>query len=282
MKLRYRNERNAKILSTLYEKPLDKPDWFKINDEAEEVEILVYDVIGWPWLDANMLVSQINEYKGRPLNFAINSPGGDVIDAIAILNAMKRHDAKVSVRIDSLAASSATIISMGGQEISAYKNSTFMIHNPWSIAIGNEFDMEEMRDILKQFGSQILDIYTEKATIGKRAIKSLMDGTDKRDGTWMTAKEAKEKGFIDNIIENDSQVKANLNIPIFSGIPDNIIQSNKNEPTIRDAEKALRDVGLSNKEAKAILAGGWKGRGEGQREVEQINEINDLIKSIPI
>lgn len=264
MRLSYRNNINAKILSSLYDKPLNAPNWYKINAEAsDEVEILIYDVIGWPWLDANTLVSAMNEYKGRPLNFGINSPGGDVIDAIAIYQAMKRHDAKVTVRIDSLVASSASFIALGGDEVNAYKTSTFMIHNPWSIAAGNEFMMEEMKDLLKQFGSQILDIYSEKASIGKKEIKQLMNGADKRDGTWMTASEAKEKGFIDNIIDGNSKVKARLDMPIFSGMPDGIraLGDNNNDPTIRDAERALRDAGFSRAKAKAILARSWNEAG---------------------
>jgi len=206
-----------------------------------------------------MLVNAMNKLKGKPLTFGINSPGGDVVDSIAIYQAMKRHDAKITVRIDSLAASSATIIALGGSEINAYKSSNFMIHNPWSIAVGNEFMMEEMKDVLKQFRLQITDIYSEKASVGKKDIKALMDGKDKRDGTWMTAKEAKEKGFIDNIIEGSGKVKARLNIPIFSGLPDYIKILNENdELTIRDAEKALRDVGFSQTKSKALLARGWQ------------------------
>jgi ATP-dependent protease ClpP protease subunit len=280
MNLSYRTEINAKFISSLYKKPLDKPDWFEINAESgDEVEILIYDVIGWPFIDANILVTQMNEYKGRPLNFAINSPGGDVSDGIAILNAMKRHDAKVSVRIDSMAASIATVIAMGGEEISAYKNSSFMIHHPWTIGIGNYFMMDEIRDILKQFSGQILDIYTERASIGKREINSLMDGKDKRDGTWMTAKEAKEKGFIDKVIESDSKVKANMNIPIFSGIPDEFRISDS--PTIRDAERALREAGLSENRAKAVLAGGWQSNSENQRDVDVSNkESEEMVETM--
>jgi len=287
MNLRYRNSTNAKIMSALYEKPLDKPDWFKINDSAEEVEILVYDAIGWPFLDANILVNKINEYKGRPITFGINSPGGDVIDAIAIYQAMRRHDAKITTRIDSLAASSASIIALGGENVTAYNTSTYMIHNPWSIAIGNEFAMEEMRDVLKQFGSQIVDIYSEKAKIGKREIKNLMNGDDKKDGTWMTGKEAQEKGFIDNIIEGKSGVKANFNIPIFAGVPDSILSLSDNdqsdEPNIRKVEKALRDVGgLSKSQAKVLLARGWQDAIAEDRCDADINELTELLKSINI
>jgi ATP-dependent protease ClpP protease subunit len=280
MKLSYRNQTNAKIISALYDKPLDKPEWFKVNAEAseEEVEILIYDVVGWPWMDANMLVNAMNEYKGKPLVFGINSPGGDVIDSIAIYQAMNRHDAKVTVRIDSLAASSASIIALGGEEVNAYKSSTFMIHNPWSIAIGNEFMMEEMKDVLKQYRLQITDIYSDKASIGKKEIKSLMDGKDKRDGTWMTAKDAKEKGFIDSIIEGKSKVKARMDIPIFAGIPDHIKISDSDENlTIRDAEKALHDRGFSKKRSRALLAGCQP---ENQWDAGRVNEINNLLKSI--
>ena len=279
MKLSYRNDRNARILSSLYDKPLDKPDWFKINaDIGEEVEILVYDAVGWPWLPAEMLVDKMNEYKGRPLVFGINSPGGDVIDSIAIYQAMKRHDATVRTRIDSIAASSASVIALGGEEVLAYKSSTFMVHNPWTIAIGNAYDMEEVRDILKMFGSQFLDIYLDKASIGKRAIKALMDGKEKRDGTWMEASEAKEHGFIDRIIDGESKVKARLSMPLFAGMPDDVFkQGNQKATDIRSAEKALRDVGFSQAKAKAILSRGWNGN---QRDAESIKDADGCLKSL--
>jgi len=290
MKLSYRNNTNAKIMSALYDKPLDKPEWYKVNADAsnEEVEILIYDAVGWPWCDANILVNTMNEYKGRPLLFGINCPGGDVMDSIAIYQAMKRHDAKVTVRIDSLAASSASFIALGGSEVNAYKTSTYMIHNPWSIAIGNEFMMAEMRDVLKQFGAQILDIYSDKASIGKKEIRAIMDGKDKRDGTWMTAKEAKEKGFIDNIIKEGGKVKARLDIPIFAGMPDHIkILNSNDELTIRDAERALRDARFPQAKAKAILARGWDGvapdpdnQPDNQRDAEIADSLENLISNV--
>jgi len=279
MNLSYRNHLTAVAVSSIFKKPLDRPEWFKVNAEkSDEVEILIYEPIGWPWQDANMLVSAMGEHKGRPLLFAINSPGGDVVDAIAIYQAMKRHDAKVTVRIDSLAASSASVIAMGGSEILAYKTSTFMVHNPWLVAIGNEFVLEEARDIVKHFGARILDVYADRATVGKREIKQLMNGSEKRDGTWMTARDAKEKGFIDKIIDGGENIRAGFDLSVFAGIPDEFMQSasdgwhESDDLTVRAAEKALRDVGFSQSRAKAMLAGSKQGE-----EIETLRAtIDDL------
>lgn len=278
MNLSYRNKFTANILSQLWDKPLDKKDWFKINDESDsgEVEILIYDIIGWPWIEANELVSAMNDLKGRPITFGINSPGGDVVDAVAIYQAMKRHDAKVTVRIDSLAASSASIIAMGGKDVNAYKSSMVMIHNPWLFAIGNEFVMEEARDILREYGGIIQDIYADRASIGKKQIKQLMDGDEKRDGTWMKAKIAKENGFIDNIIEGSGEkTKNDFSLSIFAGVPDEILDND--EPEIRKAEKALRDAGFSRNRAKALLAGCQNGH---QRDADKLNDLNSILQSI--
>lgn len=286
MNLSYRTKANATFMAKLWGKPLDKKDWFKINAEVgEEVEILIYDIIGWPWLDANLLVSAMAEYKGRPINFAINSPGGDLVDAIAIYQAMQRHDAKITTRIDSLAASSASVLAMGGEEVSAYKSSTFMMHNPWLMTIGNEFAHAEAIDILKQYGTILVGLYSEKAKVGKREIKSLMNGTDKRDGTWLTANEAKEKGFVDSIIEGRTgKLKNHFNLSVFAGAPG--MSGGGGDVTVREAEKILRDAGISNKRAKELLAGCLNPEpspDDGRRDVgnqAEMDEILSMIQSI--
>lgn len=281
MNLSYRNQITAAAISKIWNKPLDKTDWYKINAEAsEDVEILIYDVIGWPWMDANLFVNEIKQYKGRPITIGINSPGGDLVDAIAIFQSIKRHDAKVTVRIDSLAASSAGIIAMGGDEVTAYKTSTFMIHNPWFFTIGNEFAHEEAMEILKQFSTKSIDIYSSKASIGKRDIKLLMNGSGKRDGTWLTAYEAKEKGFIDKIIDGKNEsIKNQFDLSIFDNIQKAIdIEGNedKHEPTIRQMEQALRDVGLPLNKAKAMLAGSKPDEAD-KEEIEKLKAtINEL------
>ncbi|HLB31079.1 MAG TPA: hypothetical protein VJN91_06080, partial [Gammaproteobacteria bacterium] len=79
MKLSYRNQRNAEAVAAYWKKPLDRPDWYKIEAQAdEEAEILIFDPIGWPWTDAGEFVRALAEMKQKTITIRINSPGGDV------------------------------------------------------------------------------------------------------------------------------------------------------------------------------------------------------------
>ena len=251
MKLAYRNQINAFAISKIWNKPLDRPDWFKIQAASETPEILIYDVLGWPFNDAGNLVRAVSSMKGSPFLVRINSPGGDLIDALAIYHALKNHDAKVTVRIESLAASSASLIALAASEVQAYESSTFMMHLPWLVTVGNSYMHEESTEILQDFNESMAGLYAEKSKLGKREIKELLKGEEKRDGTWLTAKKAKEKGFVDTIL-NGKGAKASFDLSVFANVPDDLIDDD--ELNERDAERALRDAGFSRSKAKAMLA----------------------------
>lgn len=254
MKLSYRNPRNAHLIAEYYNKPLDRPDWYKIIAESdEEADILLYDYIGWPYNDAGDFVRAISELKQKKIVVRINSPGGDVWDANAIHNAIRAHPSKPITRIESLAASAASYIAIAGFEKQAYKNTMIMIHEPGAFAYGNQFDLRELADLLGQVSETMVEMYADNTNVGKRELREML-----KSETWMNAKKMKEKGFIDTILEAGKPVKAQFDLSMFANIPENIfsVQSGKNqELTIRDAEKALRDVGFSQNMAKTLLAG---------------------------
>lgn len=272
MKLSYRNERNAKAIADFWDKPLEGFKCWKIENQTDnEEELLIYDIIGWPFNDASEIVNYLRSISKKDIKVKINSPGGDVFDGMAIYSAMVDHEGLITTQIDSLAASISSVISLGGKKRVAHKNAMYMIHEPWTIALGNQYEFNEIANLLGKISNNLIDIYAENSSIGKREVKEMM-----KSETWFTAKEMKEKGFIDDIIEKDGS-KAKFDLSIFNNVPewakDNI------QLTIRDAEKALRDKGFSQKDAKALLSGRST---EGQRDVEKLNEINDLIKSIQI
>lgn len=270
MNLNYRNQRNAEATAKYWNKPLDRPDWYKINALSDdEAEIMIYDVIGWPYNDTSELIRSLNAMKAKTITVRINSPGGDVFDGTAIFNALKNHSSKVITRIEALAASIASVIAMAGKEVQAYSNTMMMIHNSWVLAIGDANLLRETADVLDKIDGNILDIYTGQAKTGKKETKAMMDAV-----TWMTAKEAKEKGFIDTILESGKAAKAQFDTSIFANCPDCLMSDDDHEPTIRDLEKALRDAGLSKNSAKTILAGGWKAlSAQDQEALEVAQEI---------
>ena len=270
MKLVYRTKAVAKAISGIYNRPLDKFDWYEIKAQADdEAEILIYDFIGWPFNDAGELVRALADMRGKKITVRINSPGGDVFDSMAIYNAFTSHDAKITTRAEALAASAASIILLAGKEVQAYQNAMLMIHEPLALVVGNQHEMREMADILAKVNENMVDIYTKQSSAGKKEVRDMLKAE-----TWLTAKEAKEKGFIDTILDGKA-MKATFDLSMFANVPDELRpDDNDKEPTIRDIEKALRDVGLSQSKAKALLSGGWRETGG---DAEQLIEIKNLL-----
>jgi len=182
MNLNYRNERNARIIAAAYNKPLEKSDYYKIeNSSDDEVDVLLYDYIGWPFNDEREFVQMLAGLKQSKIVIRINSPGGDVFSANAIYNAIKAHPSKPITRIESLAASAASYIAMAGSQKQAYKNTMLMIHEPMTGMWGNQYELRETADILEQISGQMIDMYADNTNIGKREIKEMLKAE-----TWMT------------------------------------------------------------------------------------------------
>lgn len=126
----------------------------------------------------------------------INSSGGDVFAAHTIYNLLKTHAAKIITHIDGLAASAASVIAMVGDEVIMPGNAMMMIHNPWTIAMGEARDMREMADTLDTVRETIIAAYQAKSGMDREKLINLLDAT-----TWLTAEQAKEYGLADTVTE---------------------------------------------------------------------------------
>ncbi|WP_427340642.1 head maturation protease, ClpP-related [Caloranaerobacter sp. DY30410] len=167
------------------------------------------------------------------LNVYINSPGGDVFAGQAIHSMLKRHKAHVNVYIDGLAASIASVVAMAGDKVIMPKNAMMMIHNPWTIAIGNAEDFRKLADDLDQIRESIVEAYKRKTILDEDKIKELMDNE-----TWLTAEECKEYGFADEL-EEEKEIAASINTNMLSkykNTPKEIFES-----LIKTKEKAKKN-----------------------------------------
>lgn len=130
----------------------------------------------------------------------INSPGGDVQGGVNIANALREQQASkgrtVETYIDGLAASIASVIAMAGSKVVIGDNALLMIHNPWSVAIGDSADMRKTADVLDTIRGQIINTYKWHSTLSDEAIVALMDAE-----TWMNADEAIAHGFATEKVE---------------------------------------------------------------------------------
>ena len=129
----------------------------------------------------------------------LDSPGGDVMAATQIYNMLKNYNGKVTVKIDSLAASAASVVAMAGDEILMSPLSLMLVHNPLTVAAGNVDDMQKAIDMLDEVKESIINAYELKTGLSRAKISHLMDCE-----TWLSAKKAVELHFADGILFGNS------------------------------------------------------------------------------
>ncbi len=175
---------------------------FRAAAEGKPAELLIYGPIAnESWWGDEVTPKQFKKDLDAlgdvdEISVFINSEGGDVFAGQAIHSMLKRHKAKVNVYIDGLAASAASVIAMAGDVVRMPRNAMMMIHNPWTIAIGYAADFRKIADDLDKISETIVAVYEAKTGLKQEEIKAMMDAE-----TWMTADEAKDKGFIDEVEE---------------------------------------------------------------------------------
>lgn len=182
----------------------DKPadPWYRIQNKADDdtvAQVDIYDEIDWYWgVDARTFR---NELKALPdsvetIELHINSPGGDVYEAIAIMNSLRQHKARVVTTVDGYAASSAGFIAVGASdELIVAENAEIMAHLPWAPMVGDANDMRKMADDLERIGRNIASIFAARAG---GTVEEWMDVLTAE--TWWSAQEAVDAGIADKVL----------------------------------------------------------------------------------
>ena len=137
---------------------------------------------------------ELSKVSGN-LTVWLNSPGGDVFAASQIYSMLKNHKGKVTVKIDGIAASAASVVAMAGDETLIAPTALMMIHDPSTCAMGNKADMEKAIILLDEVKESIINAYETKSHLSRNKIAKLMS-----DETWLNAKKAHEMGFVDGIL----------------------------------------------------------------------------------
>lgn len=132
----------------------------------------------------------------------INSPGGDCVAAAQIYNMLMDYKGNVTVKIDGIAASAASVIAMAGTKVLMSPVSMLMIHNPMTVAMGDAAEMEKAIDMLASVKESIINAYEIKTGMSRAKISHLMD-----DETWMDANKAVELGFADDVLSRPTLKK---------------------------------------------------------------------------
>ena len=167
--------------------------------EQERAELYLYGEIAGAqdWGDEvtpMALKEELDACGGKPLDIYINSGGGEVFAGQAIYTMLKRYPGEKTVHIDGIAASIASVIAMAGDRVIMPENAMMMIHNAWSICVGNAADMARMAGDLAKLDGVIAGVYAVKTGKPEEEIAAAMD-----EETWFTAAEALEFGLCDEI-----------------------------------------------------------------------------------
>lgn len=139
---------------------------------------------------------------GGDITVWINSPGGDCVAAAQIYNMLMEYPHNVTVKIDGIAASAASVIAMAGTKVLVSPVSMMMIHNPATIAFGDTAEMQKAIDMLSEVKESIVNAYEIKTGMSRAKISHLMDTE-----SWMNANKAVELGFADGILNHDADTE---------------------------------------------------------------------------
>jgi ATP-dependent protease ClpP protease subunit len=191
--------------------------WFKAQAQNKNAEVWINDQIGMDWWSGDgttakgfiEAVQKLGDVEN--IHLRINSPGGNVSDGLTIYNYLRNHTAKVTVTVEGIAASIASVIAMAGDEIIMGVGTTMMVHNPWTWAGGNAASFRKVADDLDVITKGLLDAYSLKTGKTHEDLQALLDGE-----TYLTAQEAVEHGFADRLdVELSAAASANMDLIKF-------------------------------------------------------------------
>ncbi len=175
-------------------------NWFNIKAQTEgnvsSADIYIFDYIGGYGVSARNFINELKQLDVKQINLYISSPGGAVFDGIAIQNSLKHHKANVTVFIDGIAASIASVVALGGDDIRIADNAYVMIHNPTLLVWGDAKEMLKGAEILNKVADGLAGDYSQKMDISIEDALALMN-----EETWWLGQEAVEAGYADSTFE---------------------------------------------------------------------------------
>jgi ATP-dependent protease ClpP protease subunit len=259
-----------------------KKSWYRMKAAAADqpAEILIYDDIGLWGVNALDFVKDLAKLGTQDVIVAISCYGGDVVEGVAIYNALRRHSGKVTTRVDSVACSMASVIFMAGEQRIMPGNTMLMTHKPWSVYVGNSDGVQQWTADMQKFNDIVSSAYRRGGdAITDEKLAELMTGDN-----WLTADTCMQLGLATEIIDpiklaaKASPMSYKLNVPdnIRAQIADPDDDTQTADPTapddpppapdpqqppaadpaalLRAAAKQIADAGLSANVASVILA----------------------------
>lgn len=178
-----------------------------VSDD-DKATLYLHGIVGsyWEGINFNDVRNALASFQGNEIEVHINSYGGDMFEGIAIKNFFSQRKETVTVIIDGLAASAASIIAMGADKILMPKDTQLMIHNPWTFAHGNAKELRKVADDLEKSQVSVEETYLKRFKGDREELKVLLD-----EETYLTADEALTLGLADGIYGEDEPEEASNN-----------------------------------------------------------------------
>ena len=209
------------------------PKSFAIKAEDGSTRIELFDVIDdYYGVSASDFTSALNSISDPEISLHINSPGGDVFTARAMVAAIAAHPSNITAYVDGLAASAASYVAMACDKVVMQEGAMMMIHNAWSFAMGNAAEMRATADLLEKIDGTIVSDYMRKTGMPADEIKTMMAAE-----TWLDAAEAVAMGFADTVAENTkgTKAKSSWNLSAYANAPKRPVEI---EPDMNAAARA--------------------------------------------
>jgi ATP-dependent protease ClpP protease subunit len=212
------------------------------NETADTVDLFLYGTIrkAFMWDDPDSCVSSsgvqksLANLKGKNINVHVNSNGGDVFESIAICNLLKQHDGEVSVYIDAMAGSGASVLATAGKNVYMFNNSMQMIHNAWTATAGNAAELRKTADDLDKISAAAKQSYMSKFTGTEDELTQLL-----ADESFLTAAECLAFGLCTEIIEDKQEEEppqASIKTSLFAKY-NKVPQADGQKPSLFNAFK---------------------------------------------
>jgi ATP-dependent Clp endopeptidase proteolytic subunit ClpP len=250
-----------------------KKSWYNFTENGSEAEISILDEIGGFGITVQELKEELDRAKNAShIRLLINSPGGDVIEGMAVYNLLASIREKVSVEVVGLAASIASIIALAGKEKPViHEGAFFMIHDPFAVSWGTADALRRDAAVLDKMTDSLVKIYQDASGLPEDEIREMMEVE-----TWLSAEEAVSKGFASEVKQQGIKAAAcaSLRKYGFAHVPECL---QKSIVSIREFEAFLRDEGgFSCHESKLIASHGFTAF---HRDDEELEEIAEALKS---
>lgn len=230
-------------------KILNKKSMIQLNTENEKVlKLNIYGYIGYWNTSAEYVLRKIEDSEAEEIQVHINSGGGSAFDGIAISNLLKNHKARVVAHIDGWAASAASIIAMGADEVIMPSNTMMMIHQASTFEYGNADAFEKVAKDLRKIDKAVQASYKSRFVGEDTELEALL-----KDETWLTAEEAKALGFADTVsdeveyeepVEDEEKEPENTKENLVAKYAAQTNKTKKNEPEQEPERKNLSSLFL--------------------------------------